>query len=357
MCESKGILLKIRMCIKMVVTALMVKELRQKTGAGMLDCKKALVETDGNIDKAIAFLREKGMASAAKKADRIAAEGLIEIHVNGNFATIIEINSETDFVAKNEKFVNLVKETAALIGKNKPANIDEALILQTTAGKNLVETFVEATAVIGEKIELRRFVIIDKADQEVFGAYKHAGNRIAVVTVLDNGSEKIAKDIAMHIAAMKPTVLAYTDLDSKFIEEEVVALRARIEIENEDRKRTGKTLKRIPEYASKLQLTDAVMDDVKVRLETELKAQGKPEQIWDKIIPGQLEKFIKDNTEVDQTYALLSQSYILDEGKTVEKYLSSISATIKKFIRIEVGEGIEKKEVDFAEEVMSQVRG
>jgi len=341
----------------MAVTAQMVKELREKTGAGMMDCKKALVETDGNMDEAITFLREKGMANAAKKAGRIAAEGLTDIYVAGNFATVVEINSETDFVAKNEQFVALVAETAKLIGENKPANVEAALAMTTSTGKSLEETLIHATAVIGEKIELRRYAIVEKAEDEVFGAYKHAGNRIAVVCVAENTTEKVAKEIAMHIAAMKPTVLAYTDLDVKFIEEEVVALRARIEIENEDRKRTGKTLLRVPEFASKLQLTDAVLAEVKARLEGELKEQGKPEQIWDKIIPGQLEKFVKDNTEVDQTYALLSQSYIIDDSKTVEKYLESISATIKTFVRIEVGEGIEKKEVDFAQEVMSQVRG
>ena len=340
----------------MAVTAQMVKELREKTGAGMMDCKKALVEVDGDMEKAVAFLREKGMANAAKKADRVAAEGLTEIHVDGNFATIIEINSETDFVAKNDQFVNLVANTAKLISDNKPANLEAALALPTAEG-TLSETLISATATIGEKIEFRRFEIVEKTDEEVFGAYKHAGSRIAVVTVLKNGAESVAKDIAMHIAAMKPTVLAYTDLDVKFIEEEVVALRARIEIENEDRKRTGKTLLRVPEYASRLQLTDAVMGEVKSRLEAELKEQGKPEQIWDKIVPGQLDKFIKDNTEVDQTYALLSQSYIIDDSKTVEKYLEGISATMTKFSRIEVGEGIEKVEVDFAAEVMSQVNG
>ena len=340
----------------MAVTAQMVKELREKTGAGMMDCKKALVETNGDMDKAISFLREKGMANAAKKADRIAAEGLTDIYLDGNFATIIEINSETDFVAKNEQFITLVADTAKLIGMSKPVDVKAALALPTAEG-TLADTLVSATATIGEKIELRRFEIIEKADAQVFGAYKHAGSRIAVVTVVEAGSEQTAKDIAMHIAAMKPTVLAYTDLDVKFIEEEVVALRARIEIENEDRKRTGKTLLRIPDFASKLQLTDAVMADVQSRLEAELKDQGKPEQIWDKIIPGQLEKFVKDNTEVDQTYALLSQSYIIDDSKTVEKHLESISATIKTFKRIEVGEGIEKVESNFAEEVMNQVRG
>ena len=341
----------------MAVTASLVKELREKTGAGMMDCKKALVETNGDIEKAVTFLREKGMANAAKKADRVAAEGLTDIFVDGNIAAVIEINSETDFVAKNEQFVNLVSETAEIIAKNEPVNNEEALALKNAAGKTLEEAFIEATSVIGEKLAFRRFAIIEKSDSEVFGAYKHAGSRISVVTVVSDGNEKLAKDLAMHIAAMKPTVLSYTDLDPKFIEEEVVALRARIEVENEDRKRTGKSLLRVPEYASKLQLTDEVMAAVKVRLETDLKEQGKPEKIWDKIIPGQLEKFIKDNTEIDQTYSLLAQSYVIDDSKTVAKHLESVGATVKSFTRLEVGEGIEKKEVDFAEEVMSQVRG
>ena len=340
----------------MAVTAAMVKELREKTGAGMMDCKKALVETDGNIEKAISFLREKGMANAAKKADRVAAEGLTEIYVDGNFATIIEINSETDFVAKNDQFVTLVAETAKLISDNKPADLDAALALPTADG-TLADTLVQATATIGEKIGLRRFEIIEKTNEQSFGAYKHAGSRIAVVTVLEGSNEKVAKDVAMHAAAMKPTVLSFNDLDPKFIEEEVVALRARIAIENEERVRMEKPLLRMPDYASMLQLTDEVMAGVKTKLEDELRTQGKPEKIWDKIIPGQIEKFIKDNTDVDQTYALLSQSYIIDDSKTVERYLESINATIVKFARIEVGEGIEKVEVDFASEVMSQVNG
>ena len=339
----------------MAVTAAMVKELREKTGAGMMDCKKALVETNGDIEKAISFLREKGMANAAKKADRVAAEGLTEIYVDGNFATIIEINSETDFVAKNDQFVTLVQETAKLIGENKPANLEAALALPTPEG-TLADTLIAATATIGEKIELRRFATLEKTDEQVFGAYKHAGSRISVVTVLENGSEKIAKDVSMHAAAMKPTVLSYKDLDVKFIEDEVVALRARIEVENEERVRMDKPLLRVPTFASKLQLTDDIMAEVKTKLEAELQAQGKPEKIWDKIIPGQLDKFVKDNTEIDQTYALLSQSYIIDDSKTVEKYLDGISANLVNFARIEVGEGIEKKVVDFAEEVMGQVK-
>lgn len=340
----------------MAVTAAMVKELREKTSAGMMDCKKALVETNGDLEKAITYLREKGMAKAAKKADRVAAEGLTDVYVDGNVAAVIEVNSETDFVAKNNQFVSLVKETAELIVKNKPATNEEVLALKTSNGQTLEEAYIEATTVIGEKISFRRFSLVEKADNEVFGAYKHAGSRISVLTVLENGTEKMAKELAMHIAALKPTVLSYTDLDPKFIEGEVVALKARIEVENEDRQRTGKQLLRIPTYASQLQLTPEVLAEVKAGLEAELKAQGKPEKIWDKIIPGQLERFIKDNTEIDQTYTLLAQSYVVDDSKTVGKYLEETGAIVKSFTRFEVGEGIEKAVSNFAEEVMSQVR-
>ena len=339
----------------MAVTATMVKELREKTGAGMMDCKKALVETAGDIEAAVKFLREKGMAKAAKKADRVAAEGLTDIYVDGNEATIIEINSETDFVAKNSNFVELVAETAKLIAKHKPANNEEALAIKNDKGQTLEEAFIEATTVIGEKISFRRFNVIEKTDSQVFGAYKHAGSRISVVTVVEGVDETVAKQLAMHIASMKPTVLSYTDLDPKFIEDEVAAIRARIEVENEDRQRTGKPLLRVPQYVSRLQLTDAAMAEVKTQLEAELAAQGKPEKIWDKIIPGQLDRFVKDNSEVHLTYTLYAQDYVLDDSKTVEKFLADINATVVSFTRFEVGEGIEKVVTDFAAEVAAQV--
>ncbi len=341
----------------MAITAQMVKELREKTGAGMMDCKKALTETNGDIEKAVALLREKGMEKAAKKADRIAAEGLIGIYHTGNTVAMVEVNSETDFVAKNEQFIDLVNATAKLIAEKKPATNEEALAITNENGETLEDTFMKATSVIGEKIAFRRFVVVEKADNEVFGAYVHAGSRIGVVTVVENGDEKLAKDVSMHIAAMKPQVLSYKDLDPKFIEDEVVALKARIEVENEDRKRTGKQALRVPAYGSELQLTDEVMAEAKAKLEAELKEQGKPEKIWDKIIPGQLDRFVRDNTEIDQMYTLLAQSYVLDDSKTVGKFLETAGATVRTFTRFEVGEGIEKREDNFAEEVMNQVRG
>lgn len=341
----------------MAVTAKQVKELRDLTGVGMMDAKKALVEVDGDMDKAVALLREKGMATAAKKADRIAAEGLTGFYVDGNVAALVEINSETDFVAKNEQFVNLVNDTAKLIAEKKPTTNEEALALENEQGQTLEAVLIEATTVIGEKIAFRRFAVIEKADNEVFGAYKHGGGRIGVITVVANGDETLAKNLAMHISAMKPQVLSYKDLDPQFIKDEVTGLKARIELENEDRKRTGKPFLRMPEYGSELELTEEVMAKAKADLEAELKEQGKPEKIWDKIIPGQLEKFVKDNTQIDQDYTLLAQSYVLDDSKTVAKFLESVGAQIKSFTRFEVGEGIEKKEDNFAEEVMAQVKG
>jgi elongation factor Ts len=339
----------------MAVTAQQVKELRERTGAGIMDAKKALVEVDGDMDKAVELLHEKGMGKAAKKADRIAAEGLTGIYVDGNVAAVVEVNSETDFVAKNQQFVDLVNETAKVIAENKPADNEAALELKLENGMTMKDAYIDATATIGEKIAFRRFAIVEKTDAQVFGAYQHAGGRIGVVTLIEGGDEALAKHVAMHIAAMKPTVLSYKDLDPKFIADETTALIARIEIENEDRKRTGKQFLHVPEFGSELQLTDEVMEAEKAKLEAELKEQGKPERIWDKIIPGQLDRFKRDNTQIDQQYTLLSQAYVLDDSKTVEQFLDSVNAKIDSFVRMEVGEGIEKKEDNFAEEVMSQI--
>ena len=190
------------------ITAKLVKELREKSGAGVMDAKKALVEVDGDIEKAIELLREKGMAKAAKKADRVAAEGLTGVYVNGNVAAIVEVNSETDFVAKNAQFVELVNETAKVIAEGKPANNEEALALTMPSGETLEAAYVSATATIGEKISFRRFAVVEKADDQVFGAYQHNGGRIGVITVLSGSDEDLAKHVAMHVAAMKPSVLS-----------------------------------------------------------------------------------------------------------------------------------------------------
>jgi len=292
----------------MAITAQMVKELREKTGAGMMDCKKALTETNGDMEKAIDWLREKGIAKAAKKADRIAAEGMTFIAVEGNAAVILEVNSETDFVAKNEAFQTLVKELAAHLLKQKPASLDEALGQTMDNGSAVQDYINEAIAKIGEKITLRRFSVVNKADGETFGAYLHMGGRIGVLTLLaGNASEEIAKDVAMHIAALHP----------KYV--------SRDEVPQEEVAREREVLKQ------------------------QALNEGKPEKIVEKMVEGRLNKFYED-------VCLLEQAFVKNPDVTVRQYVESNGATVKQFIRYEVGEGLEKRQDNFAEEVMSQVR-
>jgi len=317
------------------ITAKLVKELREKSGAGVMDAKKALVETDGDIEKAIELLREKGMAKAAKKADRVAAEGLTGVYVNGNVAAVVEVNAETDFVAKNAQF----------------ANNEEALALTMPSGETLEAAYVSATATIGEKISFRRFALIEKTDAQHFGAYQHNGGRIGVISVIEGGDEALAKQISMHIAAMKPTVLSYKELDEQFVKDELAQLNHAIDQDNESRAMVGKPALPHLKYGSKAQLTDAVVAQAEEDIKAELAAEGKPEKIWDKIIPGKMDRFMLDNTKVDQAYTLLAQVYIMDDSKTVEAYLESVNASVVEFVRFEVGEGIEKAANDFESEV------
>lgn len=333
------------------ITAALVKELREKTGAGVMDAKKALVEVEGNMEKAVELLREKGIAKAAKKADRVAAEGLTGIYVNGNVAAIVEVNAETDFVAKNAQFVELVNETAKAIAEQKPANNDEALKVTLASGETLEAAYVNATATIGEKISFRRFALVEKADAQVFGAYQHNGGKIGVVTVLEGADEALAKQVAMHVAAMNPTVLSYKELSEEFIHDELAQMNHKIEQDNESRAMVDKPALPLLKYGSKLQLTDEVIAQAEEDIKAELKAEGKPEKIWDKIIPGKMARFMLDNTKVDQQYTLLSQVYIMDDSKTVEAYLESVNGKAISFVRFEVGEGIERAANDFENEV------
>lgn len=292
----------------MAITAQMVKELREKTGAGMMDCKKALTETNGDMEKAIDWLREKGMAKAAKKADRIAAEGTTLIEVDGNTAVILEVNSETDFVAKNEGFKTLVKELADHLLKHKPATIEEALQQKMDNGATVEEHINAAIAKIGEKITLRRFAVVEKGDNAVFGAYLHMGGRIGVLTVLEGTTNSdIAKDVAMHIAAINP----------KYV--------SRDEVSADEIAREREVLKQ------------------------QALNEGKPENIVEKMVEGRLGKFFED-------ICLLEQSFVKNPDVKVRQFVESNGATVKSFIRYEVGEGIEKRQDNFAEEVMSQVR-
>ena len=288
------------------ITASLVKELRERTGAGMMDCKKALKQTDGNIEAAIDYLRENGIAKAAKKADRIAAEGLSYIEVKGNKAVILEINSETDFVAKNEKFVALVKNVANAILAAEPKSLEEALQVQAEGGT--VEAVInEGIATIGEKLSLRRFEILTKTDADAFGAYSHMGGRIGVLTLIEGSTdEQAAKDVAMHIAALAPRYLDESEVPADVLEHE------------------------------KKVLTEQALNE------------GKPANIVEKMIVGRINKFLEEITVV-------KQKFVKDDSLTVEKFVASKGGKLAKFVRYEVGEGIEKREDNFAEEVMSQV--
>ena len=288
------------------ITASLVKELRERTGAGMMDCKKALKQTDGNIEAAIDYLRENGIAKAAKKADRIAAEGLSYIEVKGNKAVILEINSETDFVAKNEKFVALVKNVAEAILAAEPATLEEALQVEAQGGT--VEAVInEGIATIGEKLSLRRFEVVTKSDADAFGAYSHMGGRIGVLTLVEGSTdEEAAKDVAMHIAALAPKYLDESEVPADVLEHE------------------------------KKVLTEQALNE------------GKPANIVEKMIVGRINKFLEEITVV-------KQKFVKDDSFTVEKFVASKGGKLAKFVRYEVGEGIEKKEDNFAEEVMSQV--
>jgi len=291
----------------MAVTAQMVKELREKTGAGMMDCKKALTATDGDMDKAIDFLREKGIAKAANKADRIAAEGLTSVVTEGNEAVILEVNSETDFVAKNEAFQALVQELAAHLLKNKPATVEEASAQTMENGANVADHINAAIAKIGEKLSLRRFALLSKTDNDAFGAYLHMGGRISVLTVLEGTTDdSAAKDVSMHIAALRP----------KFVSRDQVSAE---EVEHERQVLTQQALN-----------------------------EGKPENIVAKMVEGRLGKYFED-------VCLLDQTFVKNPDQKVRQFVESKGATVREFVRYEVGEGIEKKEDNFAEEVMNQV--
>lgn len=289
------------------ISAKLVKELRDMTGVGMMDAKKALVEVDGDMDKAVDFLREKGMAKAAKKNDRIAAEGLAAVAVVGNTAAIVEVNSETDFVAKNEMFQDLVQELATLVATNKPADMDAAMVLPASKG-TVAETIIEANQVIGEKISFRRFEIVEKEDNAAFGGYLHMGGRIAVLALLDGTTdETVAKDVAMHVAAINPRYVDESQIPAEELEHE------------------------------KTVLTEQALNE------------GKPANIVDKMVIGRLNKFKAEISLVDQPF-------VKDPDMTVAKYVATKGATVKSFVRFEVGEGIEKREENFAEEVMSQIK-
>ena len=269
------------------IKAAQVMQLRKKSGAGIMDAKKALVASDGDMDKAMDYLREKGIAKAAKKSDRVAAEGLADIAVNGNTAAIVELNSETDFVAASEPFKDLLKKVTKLISENKPANVEEALEIKTENG-TLNDDIISTTQKTGEKVSLRRFTVVEKDDGDSFA------------------DEATAKDVAMHVAAINPEFMTRDDVSQERLDHE------------------------------------------RAIFKEETLNEGKPEKIVDKIVEGRLNKFLSQ-------ICLADQDFVKDSDQTVEQYVSSKNGKLKSFIRYEVGEGIEKKQDDFAQEVKDQM--
>ncbi|OPF66938.1 translation elongation factor Ts [Staphylococcus warneri] len=292
----------------MAISAKLVKELREKTGAGMMDCKKALTETDGDMDKAIDYLREKGIAKAAKKADRIAAEGLVHVEINGNEAAIVEINSETDFVARNEGFQNLVKEIANQVLATKAESVEALMETKFEDGKTVDEKMKEAISTIGEKLSIRRFAVRTKSDNDAFGTYLHMGGRIGVLTVIEGtNDEAAAKDVAMHIAAINP------------------------------------------KYVSSDQVSEDEINHEREVLKQQALNEGKPENIVEKMVEGRLRKYLQEICAVDQ-------NFVKNPDETVEAFLKSKGGKLVDFVRYEVGEGMEKREENFADEVKGQMK-
>lgn len=289
-----------------MISASLIKELREKTGAGMLDCKKALEENAGDLDKAVDWLREKGISKAAKKADRIAAEGVAAILTSGNDAVILEMNSETDFVAKNEKFQNLVSTILETLIKSDVNTLEEALEL-SCGEETINDLIISNTATIGEKLSFRRFARVHKNDDESFGEYIHMGGKIAVLIVADGVSSDVAKDVAMHAAAMRPSYVRQSDVPSEVVDKEMTVLK---------------------EQAIN---------------------EGKPADIAEKMVQGRVKKFYKE-------VCLEDQPFVKDGDIDVKTFVKNNGGTIKEMYRFEVGEGIEKREENFAEEVAKQMK-
>ncbi len=284
-----------------------IKSLRERTGAGMLDCKKALEESQGNIDKAIDWLREKGISKAAKKESRIAAEGLSEIIIKDNKAVILEVNSETDFVAKNDEFKNFVNTVGNTIVESNAKTMDEALNLSTEQG-TINEYLINLVAKIGEKISFRRFEVVTKNDDEVFGSYSHMGGKICVLTVLKGANSEVARDVSMHVAAMRPS------------------------------------------YIRSSEVPEDVLEHEKGIIKEQAINEGKPADIAEKMVSGRINKFFKD-------VCLVEQPFVKDPDISVGDYVKNNGGEIVTMVRYEVGEGIEKRKDDFASEVMNQVNG
>tara|TARA_R110002049_G_scaffold305056_3_gene501101 strand:- start:56637 stop:57623 length:987 start_codon:yes stop_codon:yes gene_type:complete len=327
----------------MSISAKDISELRKATGAGMMDCKAALTESGGDFDGALDYLRKKGQKVAAKRADREANEGVVVAVVNdaGTEGLLLAVSCETDFVAKNDDFIAFANSLAQLAAENKAADKDAVLAL-TIDGGTVAEKLVEKTGLIGEKLEISDYQTVSG---ENIASYIHAGSKIGVLVSYKDGGKDEApqffRSVAMHIAAMSPSILRPEEFDAEYVAKETEGIRAEIIAENElnEKEDLGKPQKPVPTYASRLQLTPEVLAEAEANIKAELKAEGKPEKIWDKIVPGKLERFISDNTLLDQAKCLMSQVYALDDTKTVEAAIKDLSpeAEIVAFKRVSVG--------------------
>ncbi|MFK7770185.1 MAG: translation elongation factor Ts [Mariniblastus sp.] len=327
----------------MSISAKDVSELRRSTGAGMMDCKEALKESGGDIDGAMDWLRKKGQKVAAKRADRDANEGVVVAltEESGKAGIIMALSCETDFVAKNENFTGLAQTLAELALAEMPADKD-AFAGLAYDGATVAEKLIEQTGKIGEKIEISDYQIV-KGDN--ISSYIHAGSKIGVlVSYKDGGSSEAAgffRSVAMHIAAMAPSIMRPEEFDADFVANETEAIQAQIKAENDlnEAENLGKPVKMVPQYVSQLQLTPEVMAAAEEAIKAELAAEGKPEKIWDRIVPGKLERFISDNSLLDQERCLLSQKYALDDSVTVEEAIKNLSAEAElvEFKRVAVG--------------------
>ncbi len=320
------------------ITAAEVSKLRKMTGAGMMDCKKALVESGGDFDKAIEVLRKKGQKVAAKRADRESSQGaaIAKINDDNTVGVIVSLNCETDFVAKNVDFVALATKFAelALNAQNK----ESFLASEFDNGISVADKVLEQTGVIGEKIEIGGF---ERVEAPYVGSYIHAGNKIAAVVGVSAAVSDVAvltKDLSMQVASMGATTLSYKDFDASFVNAETEARIAVIEKDNIELSRLGKTLKNVPKYISMSQLTDEVMAQAEEDAKAELKSEGKPEQIWDRILPGKIERFVADNTTLDKGQCLLDQDFIKDSKKSVADYVASYGdVSVVGFKRVSLG--------------------
>ena len=318
------------------ISAADVKKLRESTGAGMMDCKNALVEAGGNFDEAIGILRKKGQKIAAKRADRDATEGVAITKINdaNTFGVAIVLACETDFVSKNDTFKALASEFVNIAINHKTK---EEFLAADFGGMTVAEKLVEQTGVIGEKIDITAFETIEAP---FVGSYTHVGKIAALVGLTEavDKSAELTKDLAMQAASMGATSLSYKDFDPTYVASETDARIAAIEKDNIELGRLGKTLKNVPQFVSMSQLSDDVLAKAEEDAKAQLAAEGKPEKIWDKILPGKMERFISDNTTLDQEQCLLDQKFIKDEKKTVAQHVSSFGdVAVKNFVRVTLG--------------------